>query len=240
LTYILYVLLIFFDQFARATLRFQEIAMSAPIHVTYLFDPLCGWCYGASTLLEQLVARPDFDFELAPTGLFAGDGARPMDDGFADYAWTNDQRISRLSGQPFSEAYRRNVLGDRTRLFDSGPATLALTAVALTAPDRAFEALKAIQVVRYVEGRDSTDISVLSDVLRAMNLPEVAGRLATPDAALIVAYRARLEAGRAEMRRFGANGVPALIIGTGNDRRLMQASALFGSLDVLVDGLKAA
>jgi len=233
-------LLIFFDQFARATLRLKEIAMSAPIHVTYLFDPLCGWCYGASTLLEQLVARPDFDFELAPTGLFAGDGARPMDDGFADFAWTNDQRISRLSGQPFSEAYRRNVLGDRTRLFDSGPATLALTAVALTAPDRAFEALKAIQVVRYVEGRDSTDISVLSDVLRAMNLSEVAARLAMPDAALIAAYRARLEAGRAEMRRFGANGVPALIIGTGNDRRLMQASALFGSLDVLVDGLKAA
>jgi putative protein-disulfide isomerase len=236
----MYVLLIFFDQFARATLRFKEIAMAAPIHVTYLFDPLCGWCYGASTLLEQLVARPDFDVELAPTGLFAGDCARPMDDGFADYAWTNDQRISRLSGQPFSEAYRRNVLGDRSRLFDSGPATLALTAVALAAPDRAFEALKAIQVVRYVEGRDSTDMSVLSDVLRAMNLPDVVARLATPDAALIVAYRARLEAGRAEMRRFGANGVPALIIGTGNDRRLMQASALFGSLDVLVDGLKAA
>jgi putative protein-disulfide isomerase len=234
------VLLIFIYQLARATLRFKEIAMSAPIHVTYLFDPLCGWCYGAAALLEQLVARPDFAVELAPTGLFAGEGARPMDDGFAAYAWTNDQRISRLSGQPFSEAYRRDVLGDRTRLFDSGPATLALTAVALTAPDREFAALKAFQLVRYVEGRDSTDMSVLSDVLRAMNLPEVAARLATPDTALIVAYRARLEAARAEMRRFGANGVPALIVGTGHDRRLVQASALFGSLDVLVDGLKAA
>ena len=30
--------------------------MSARIPITYLFDPLCGWCYGASTLLEQLVA----------------------------------------------------------------------------------------------------------------------------------------------------------------------------------------
>ncbi|WP_369724381.1 DsbA family protein [Bradyrhizobium sp. LLZ17] len=214
--------------------------MSAPIHITYLFDPLCGWCYGASTLLEQLAARADFAVALAPTGLFAGDGARPMDDGFAAYAWSNDQRISRSSGQPFSEAYRRDVLGDRTRLFDSGPATLALTGVALTAPDRELEALKAFQVVRYVEGRDSTDIGVLSEVLRAMNLSEVAARLAAPDTALIAAYRARIEAARAEMRRFGANGVPALIVGTGDDRRLMQANALFGSLDVLVDGLKAA
>lgn len=218
----------------------KEIALSAPIHVTYLFDPLCGWCYGAATLLEQLVARPDFDIALAPTGLFAGDGARPMDDGFAAYAWSNDQRISRLSGQTFSEAYRRDVLGDRTRLFDSGPATLALTAVALTAPDREFAALKSIQNARYVEGRDSTDISVLAGALRAMQLAEAADRLAAPDAALIAAYRDRLEAGRAEMRRFGANGVPALIKGKGNDRRLVQASALFGSLDALVDGLKAA
>src|SRR5437763_9595920 len=150
MTYILSDLLVFFYQSARATLRLKEIAMSAPIHITYLFDPLCGWCYGASTLLEQLAARPDFAVALAPTGLFAGDGARPMDDGFAAYAWSNDQRISRLSGQPFSEAYRRDVLGDRTRLFDSGPATLALTGVALTAPDRELEALKAIQLLRYV------------------------------------------------------------------------------------------
>jgi 2-hydroxychromene-2-carboxylate isomerase len=70
-------LLIFIYQCARATLRFKEIAMSAPIQITYLFDPLCGWCYGAATLLEQLVTRPDFAVELAPTGLFAGEGARP-------------------------------------------------------------------------------------------------------------------------------------------------------------------
>jgi putative protein-disulfide isomerase len=117
-------------------------------HITYLFDPLCGWCYGASPMLDKLVARPDFAIELVATGLFADVGARPMDDGFAAYAWDNDQRIARLSGQPFSEAYRRGVLGDRMRLLDSGPATLALTAVALAAPDREFEALKAIQNAR--------------------------------------------------------------------------------------------
>jgi putative protein-disulfide isomerase len=136
--------------------------------ISYLFDPLCGWCYGASATLEKIVARPDIVLELVPTGLFAGQGARPMDEGFAAYAWANDQRISRLAGQPFSEDYRRKVLGDRTRLFDSGPATLALTAVALTAPDREFGALQAIQKARYVEGRDNTDVSVLSDVLHAL------------------------------------------------------------------------
>ncbi|CAN7460733.1 DsbA family protein [Bosea sp. LjRoot9] len=212
--------------------------MIAATHVTYLFDPLCGWCYGASAVLEKLVARPDFIIDLAPTGLFAGTGARPMDDGFAAYAWSNDQRISRLSGQPFSEAYRRDVLGDHTRLFDSGPATLALTAVAVTAPDQEFAALKAIQSARYVDGRDITAVSVLSDMLRALGLQEATDRLTTPDDDLLATYRKRTEAAREEMHRFGANGVPALIAGVGESRRLVPGNALFGSLEVLVARLK--
>lgn len=214
--------------------------MTLQTHITYLFDPLCGWCYGASATLENLMRDPDLHVELAPTGLFAGAGARPMDAGFADYAWSNDQRIARLTGQPFSDAYRDNVLKDHSRLFDSGPATLAIAAVAVTAPERAFEALKAIQHARYVEGRDITDIAVLAQVLRSLDMPEIADRLETPDEALIAAYRSRVETARAAMRRFGAEGVPALIVGAGDSRRLLRASALFGSTDMLLAGLKAA
>lgn len=71
--------------------------------VTYLFDPLCGWCYGAAPVLGALAQQPGIRVELLPTGLFAGDGARAMDNEFAAYAWSNDQRIERLTGQPFSE-----------------------------------------------------------------------------------------------------------------------------------------
>ena len=214
--------------------------MTKQTRITYLFDPLCGWCYGASATLENLIREPDMDIELLPTGLFAGTGARPMDAGFADYAWSNDQRIARLTGQPFSDAYRQNVLKDHTRLFDSGPATLAVIAVAITAPERAFEALKAIQHARYVEGRDTTDVTVLTQVLRSLDMPEIADSLATPDAALMAAYRSGVETARTEMRRLGAEGVPALIVGAGDSRRLVRASALFGSTDMLVAELKAA
>jgi putative protein-disulfide isomerase len=145
-----------------------------------------------------------------------------------------------LSGQPFSEAYRRDVLGDRTRLFDSGPATLALTAVAVTAPSREFAALKAIQSVRYVEGRDITDVSVLSDVLRALDLQRAADRLGSSDGDLLAAYRKRIEAAREEMRRFRADGVPVLIAGVGESHSIVRANALFSSLEVLVARLKGA
>lgn len=190
--------------------------------------------------MEKLIRRDDFAVELLPTGLFAGDGAFAMNDGFAAHAWQADRRIACLSGQPFSSAYRVNVLGSRKARVDSGPATLALTAVALSAPSREFEALTAIQTARYVDGRDSADMAVVAEVLRDLGLQEPAECTLAPDDALLAACRHRIETARADMRRFNANGVPALIVGDGDNRRLLQGSALFGSLDVLLSDLKAA
>ena len=207
--------------------------------VTYLFDPLCGWCYGALPVLEQLAAMPGIALKLAPTGLFSGENARPMDAEFAAYAWSNDQRIARLSGQSFSEAYRRNCLLTAGVRFNSGPATLALTAVVLSAPAHEPEALKAIQTSRYVDGCNVTDFLVLSGILHGLGLNEAAERIAAPDINLLAASDARIADARADMRRSRAEGVPALLVGEGQHRRLIRASTLFGSPDALIAGLQA-
>ena len=95
----------------------------------YIFDPLCGWCYGAHTVVADIAENPDVDLQLMPSGMFSGAGARPMGPEFAAYAWANDQRINNMTDQPFSEAYRTNVLGAEGQMFDSSMATLALAAV---------------------------------------------------------------------------------------------------------------
>lgn len=210
------------------------------MRITYLFDPLCGWCYGASPVLGEIASNAAFELDLVAVGLFAGDGARPMDASFAAYAWSNDQRIARLSGQVFSEDYRRQVLADTTRLFDSGPATLVLAAVAVTAPTRELEALKAIQRARYVEGRDTTDLSVLAGMLAKLGFDDAVSRLRAPDDALLEFYRQRIQDGRATMQKFGINGVPALLVGGHDSQRLVAANALFSDADGLLASLQAA
>lgn len=169
-------------------------------------------------------------------GLFAGEGARPMDDAFAAYAWTNDQRIAGLTGQPFSDEYRRRVLGDRSRPFDSGPATLAITAMIASASERAFEACKNIQQARFVSGRDITDTAVLSSVLRDMGLRDAAASVEAPNETSIAAYHQKIGSARSEMQHyFGIDGVPALIVGEGEKRHLVRPAALFGGMDGLIE-----
>jgi putative protein-disulfide isomerase len=206
----------------------------------YLFDPLCGWCYGASPALSVVLESEGARLALLPTGLFSGEGARAMDDAFAAYAWTNDQRIERLTGQGFSEPYRTRVLGNRQQLFDSGPATLALTAVSLTAPAREFLALKAIQHARYVDGNDVTSLAVLAGVLGSLGFEEAATKLANPDAALLDANRARVGRAQALMREQGARGVPALVVESGGKRRMLDLAASYANPRALIGQLEAA
>lgn len=201
--------------------------MITPTEITYLFDPLCGWCYGAMPKLAALARAPNIALKLAPTGLFSAGGARTMDASFAAYAWANDQRIAELTGQKFSPAYREKILGAHGALFDSGPATLALTAVAIEAPEREHHALQAIQIGRYVDGRDVTSLEVLADIVAGLGFPAASSRISSPDTGLRETTNARVAAARRDMQSFGVRGVPALIVGSGSRRRLRDSAALF-------------
>lgn len=211
------------------------------VTVTYLFDPLCGWCYAAAPALKFLQAQEGVEVVLAPTGLFAGAGARPMDAQFAAYAWTNDQRIQLLTGQPFTQAYRDQILGAANGRFDSGPATLALTAVVQTAPERELDALHALQHARYVEGRDNADPAVIAEVLRALGLPEAAALALAPDNTLQRATAERTATAQATLRAVGARGVPQLVVkGQGGALRLLGGNALLGPREQLLALVRAA
>ncbi|RJT41251.1 DsbA family protein [Mesorhizobium waimense] len=207
--------------------------------VTYLFDPLCGWCYGATPMLDRLAAS-GITPTLLPTGLFSGAGARPMDAGFAAHAWDNDQRIERLSGQRFMQAYLDNVLNVRGTLLDSTAATLAITAAGLEDPRRRLSALKAIQHARYVDGRDIVTVDGVAGVLTDAGMADAAEMVKAPTDTLMTAHRELVGRGRALFQRLHANGVPSLAVVRNEAPRLIGANALFGSYDNLIAHIQAA
>lgn len=214
----------------------QGLARTAALY--YLFDPLCGWCYGAVPALIELKAA-DVAIRLIPTGIFSGPGARAMDDDFANFAWTNDQRIHRISGQPFTEQYRAVVLADRQQRCDSGPASLALTAVAMTSSAQEMTALEAIQRARFVDGRNVTDGPTLCAILTETGLPDAADALAQPSQALSDAHHRRAAEAMALIREFRAQGVPTFIAVSPTRRWLLDASGIYAEPHVLLRQLQA-
>lgn len=212
--------------------------MNTTLH--YLFDPLCGWCYGATPTLSALIEVPGITVEFHPTGLFSGDGARPMDADFANYAWSNDQRIAQLTGQSFTECYRESVLGDTQQFFDSGPATVALTAVSLTAPEKELDALKVIQRARFVEGQDITDLQTLVSILDSIALNDAAAMLSNKNTDFLHANHIRIAKAQSLMREFNARGVPTFIADNGTKRWMLHANEIYSDPQALIDQLNAA
>ena len=207
-------------------------------NLVYLMDPLCGWCYGASGAIQQLAKVQDFSIELLPVGLFSGSGARNMDQNFAAFAWSNDQRIAKLTGQEFSDAYRHQVLDQPNSIFDSSAATLALTAVFLTSPADEIDALKLIQQARYVHGLDITDIDSLIEILNKAGFVAAADRLKNPDQALINANQARVTKGQHLMRAVHARGVPTLVMTKDLEMHALATGDLLGSFENLTATIK--
>lgn len=211
--------------------------MDKTIH--YLFDPLCGWCYGATGTVTEVAGMAGVTLQLQPTGFFSGEGARQMGDEFAAYAWSSDQRIERLTGKRFTEQYRQQVLGDPEGVLDSGPATIALCAVWLTSPDKELEALEAIQHARYVGGRNITSLATLGAILESLDLKDAAARLLLPDADLMIAHRARVVRAQSLMQQVGARGVPTLILESAGRRRVMDHTAAYSDPCSLLTELEA-
>jgi putative protein-disulfide isomerase len=180
------------------------------IEFFYLYDPLCGWCYGATPAVVKLELEPSVMVHPLATGLFAG-GGRSMTPDFAEQAWKNDQRIAEMTGQVFSETYREQVLANPARRFDSTAATRAITAVHLTEPAEELETLHRIQLLRYVDGGDSTDPVALLALLRDLGLEEAAALLEADDPGIDEAMATRKAMAEKLMAGLGLRGVPALL-----------------------------
>ena len=80
----------------------------------------------------------------------------------------------------------------------------------------------------------------MADTLDDAGFAEAARRVRAPDEDLLGACRRRVQSAQEEMARFGAHGVPALVVGEGPQRRLMRSGMLFGGFEALTAHLRAA
>jgi len=206
----------------------------------YIFDPLCGWCYASAPALAGLAATYPGKLELLPSGLFAKDGARDLTQAWANYAWSNDQRIASMTGSPFSESYRQNILRTGLR-FDSEMMSRALTAVRSIDKSMEPRLLHQLQVARYVDGLDTSAADVVARVSAAtlieagntLNPAEFSQRL-LEDTALAQETDARVRAAQLLTRQLGLAGVPLLLVGSGNSIRALSGEVLYRGAETLL------
>jgi putative protein-disulfide isomerase len=192
----------------------------------YIFDPLCGWCYGASPLVSA--AREFLPIRLHAGGMMTGAQRQPVTPQLRDFVLAHDQRIAQLSGQPFGEGYRNGLLRDGGAVFDSEPPITAILAADAVA-GRGLDLLQRAQRAHYVEGRRISEDTVLAELAADIGL-DAASFAAAVQRLRGQATAAHIAASRTLLAEVRGNGFPTFVIEREGRRQRLDISPFIGNI----------
>lgn len=177
--------------------------MTATLH--YIFDPLCGWCYGAEPLAQAAAQVPALTLALHGGGLWPEPTVLPEET--RQYIAQADQRLAQISGQPLGEKYRTQLLFDPDLVLDSEPTTKAVLA-AETLIGAGLAMLSAIQHAHYVDGRHVVREDVLIELAAELGIDAKTFAAACDEADA----QAHIAQSRRLMAQIGAQGFPTFVL----------------------------
>lgn len=192
----------------------------------YIFDPLCGWCYGAAPLVQAARGIPGLHIEPHGGGMMTGGNRQPVTDALRRYVMPHDERIAGLTGQQFGADYFDGLLRDSGAVFDSEPPTTAILA-AQNMAGRGLDLLHRMQQAHYVQGLRIADTAVLRALAVDIGLDADAF-----DAAYAQAQgadtAAHIAASRRLLAQVGGTGFPTLALERDGAYALLEPSRYLG------------
>ncbi len=139
--------------------------------LVYVFDPLCGWCYGFSPVVRSLyeATRRRANWEVLAGGMVVGDRVGPIGR-LSEFLKEALPRVEGTTGVRFGQAFTTEILERGTLVLSSLEPSRALQAVKTLANDRALAYAVGLQKALYEDGRDVTSLEVLGEVAEAVRV----------------------------------------------------------------------
>ncbi|HEY0289037.1 MAG TPA: DsbA family protein [Pseudomonas sp.] len=132
---------------------------------------MCSWCWGFAPVAQALVEQAraaGLPLHLVMGGLRTGSGAA-LEPTTKRYILKHWQAVKDTTGQSFRF---EDALPDGF-VYDTEPACRAVVAARSLDPDVAWQLVKQIQQAFYLEGRDVTKASVLTELAERAGLPKI-------------------------------------------------------------------
>jgi putative protein-disulfide isomerase len=183
--------------------------MNAVLH--YIYDPLCGWCYGAEPLVWAATKVAGLKLEMHAGGLWPNPTRLPEQT--RRYIAQADARVGQMSGQPYGEPYLNGLLFDPDLVLESRPVIAAVLAAQSLDPTKALAMLRGIQHAHYEDGKHVVREDVLREVAASIGLDADA----FAKALTAVPVDAHIAASQELMNNVGAQGFPTFVLQIGND-----------------------
>ncbi len=137
---------------------------SEKINLLYVYDPLCGWCYGFGPVVEKIQKnyKNAVEVEIISGGMIMGDRVAPIGN-MSEYILNAIPRLQRMTGVEFGQPYIA-LLKEGTYVTSSEKPSVALCVYKSFTTERAVEYGHAIQISFYKEGKDLNEDVLYADL----------------------------------------------------------------------------
>ncbi len=144
---------------------FSNLSMAEKPTIYYVFDPLCGWCYGFTPVMIEFKEKnaEKYHFKIISGGMVTGARVHPITH-MAEYISNAHERVERLTGVKFGEKFLKETLYDSSVIMDSELPARALILFAELQPQKAFEFAHDVQRALYYEGKNLSDKKVYGPI----------------------------------------------------------------------------
>ncbi len=127
--------------------------------IIYVFDALCGWCYGFSPVIHKVYDSfsAQVDFQVLSGGMITGDRIGPIGE-VAPYIKQAYKTVEASTGVKFGEKFLVNILDKGEVIFSSIPPAKALSVFRQLQPDNTLAFATEMQNAIYFYGIDVSDL----------------------------------------------------------------------------------
>jgi putative protein-disulfide isomerase len=138
--------------------------------IIYVFDVLCGWCYGFSPVIKKFheTYKDQYDFEIISGGLVVGERIGPYGE-FANYILNAIPNLEKTTGVKVGDIYLQQLKEDKL-IQNSIPPAIAISIVKQNYPENSFEFAHNLQIAKFLDGKDLNNVSTYLEILDNMNL----------------------------------------------------------------------
>lgn len=128
--------------------------------IIYVYDALCGWCYGFSPVILAVHENysDDFDFEVLSGGMVLGDRIGPIGR-VAAFIREGYKTVEETTGIIFGQPFLHN-LEKGEMIFDSEMPAIALSVFKSLLPTKAVEFAHHLQSSIYFDGKHPNDMEL--------------------------------------------------------------------------------
>ncbi|PUZ30222.1 putative protein-disulfide isomerase [Chitinophaga costaii] len=176
----------------------------------YISDPICGWCYGFTPVVQALQQQhPDITFEVLSGGMITGENRYPIER-MEQYILKAHQQVEEMTGIQFGKAFLDGLLLSKTYLLDSEKPSIAITVFKQLQPANAVDFVHDIQVAFNYDGKSLNDDATYRELAIKYGLD--------PDVFVIAMQGedARYATNQefAQVQSWGITGFPAAVLAT--------------------------